>query len=93
MSLFGLLESDCEERVIKNASTWVTIGGGQIVPSLTIQRHLCPNLCSGHGNCNNGVCYCHKGKQQFQPLLVHLSPQTILDFSFHFTSFSHGRSI
>ena len=61
MTLFGLLESECEERVIKNASTWITVAGGGVVPSMALQQQLCPNMCSGHGKCRAGICFCDKG--------------------------------
>ena len=55
------MQSECEVVITRNISLWVKdpiIKGKMHLPT-DFGNTLCPNFCSGHGNCINATCICN----------------------------------
>ncbi|XP_031572274.1 von Willebrand factor D and EGF domain-containing protein-like [Actinia tenebrosa] len=60
-SAFDFMKSQCEMFSLKNLSLYSNDSNGNMVPPMEIGENLCPNDCSGHGNCSNRTCICDEG--------------------------------
>ena len=55
------MSRDCEEKTLREIHTyWKKDENGILGPPQEIGSSLCPNECSGNGNCSNGTCICNK---------------------------------
>ena len=55
------MKSDCEEVVNRDPITWKPGDDGVLKPPSEVADNICPNECSGNGNCSSGNCICNEG--------------------------------
>ena len=55
------MQGACEEIFLKNISLWKIdpANNNTFAPPTEMGNALCPNLCSGNGNCVNATCICN----------------------------------
>ncbi|XP_057303015.1 uncharacterized protein LOC130638810 isoform X2 [Hydractinia symbiolongicarpus] len=61
-SIIDSMTSSCTETVLKGVSKyWVRNNNGTLTPPAAFADSICPNDCSGKGQCRNSTCSCNDG--------------------------------
>lgn len=53
------LQGECGETLFGNDTHWEERNGARRPPQ-NFTETLCPNLCSGHGTCQDSICTCNE---------------------------------
>ena len=63
MSSIEKMKNYCEEQALKDMTLWKPNPNknGTLEPPIEVVNVLCPNECSGNGQCVNGTCQCSSG--------------------------------
>ena len=54
------MQESCKKSIFKNISSYQNTSDGELKFNTNLIASLCPNDCSGQGNCSNSTCTCYE---------------------------------